>query len=232
MKILTRLSGLIAVALVLAGTAQAAIYTETYDSGFANGGVIPDGNTTGWRDTRNVTDIPSGWTIADVTVTFAISGGYNGDLYGYLSHGGVLIPLLQRVGTSLTDKVGYGDNGFNAVTLADGGAKGNIHDYGGGFVPTETYAPDSSGATFANKFDGLTANGNWTLFFADLSGGDLTPSTLGSWSLDIIAVPEPVNVALGLFAGVLLLVILARSRPVWNRVHRWRAGIARWIDAV
>lgn len=48
MKTLTKLSGLIAVALVSAGTAQAAMYTETYNGAFANGGVIPDGSTTGW----------------------------------------------------------------------------------------------------------------------------------------------------------------------------------------
>jgi hypothetical protein len=76
----------------------------------------------------------------------------------------------------------------------------------------------------------MNPNGTWTLFIADLSGGE--QSTLVSWSLDITAVPEPVNVALGIFAGVFLVVILARSRPVRNRVHHWRVAFVRWVDAV
>jgi hypothetical protein len=45
-------------------------------------------------------------------------------------------------------------------------------------------------------------------------------------------VPVPVSVALGIFGGVLLIVILARCRPVRNRIHRWRVAIVQWIDAV
>jgi len=44
------------------------------------------------------------------------------------------------------------------------------------------------------SFNGLNPNGTWTLFFADLSGGDA--STLVSWGLDIAAVPEPTTWAL------------------------------------
>jgi hypothetical protein len=68
------------------------------------------------------------------------------------------------------------------------------------------------------------------LFIADLSAG--SQSQLDSWSLNISAVPEPVNVALGIFGGVFLVVILATSRPVRNRVHCWRLAVAHWIDAV
>jgi hypothetical protein len=236
MKTSTRVIGLVAVALVLAGTVQAAMYTETYNSGFANSGVIPDGNTTGWWDTRDVSFFSgSGWQITDVNVTFTITGGYNGDLSAYLNHNGVLVPLLNRVGTGLGGEpqysFGFSTSGFSNLRLDDAAAT-SIHDEANpvpyGSPGYTSYKPD--GGTLGN-FTG-NPNGNWTIFFADLSGGDLTPSTLGSWSLDITAVPEPVNVALGLFAGVLLLVILARSRPVRNRVHCWRAGIARWIDAV
>ena len=58
----------------------------------------------------------------------------------------------------------------------------------------------------------MNPNGTWTIFFADLSSGET--STLNSWSLDITAVPEPVNVALGISAGVFSLVALARNRRV------------------
>ncbi len=170
------------------------LYPEgPWTSGFANGGLIPDGSPNGWWDTRTVNNIPSGLTIGNVTITFTISGGYNGDLYGYLSHDGALIPLLNRVGTGTgsepTYSFGYSDSGFNNVTLSDSGSV-NIHNYGGGFVPTDTtYLPDSGGITFASTFGGLDPNGDWTLFISDLSAGG-GQSALTSWSLDISAYPS------------------------------------------
>ena len=68
----------------------------------------------------------------------------------------------------------------------------------------------------------MNPNGTWTLFFADVvtSGSS---STLLSWSLDITAVPEPVNVALGIFAGVFLVVSLARwGWRFRGRIHRYQ----------
>jgi hypothetical protein len=230
----------IGLAICLAAASLAArggIYTEgPYTSGFAGGGNIPDGGTGGWSDTRNVSDIASGLIIGGVTVTFTISGGYNGDLYGYLSHDGALMPLLNRVGmgtgssSDMTYYFGYGDSGFTGVTLADSGSI-NIHNYGGAGVPTGTYAPDSGGLSFSSTFGGLNPNGNWTLFLADLSNGG-GQSALTGWSLEITAVPEPVNVALGIFGGIALLVFLVKNQPVRNRVKRWRAAFVQWVDAV
>jgi len=197
--------------------ARAALYSEgPWNSGFANGGLIPDDNPNGWSDTRTVSDIPAGLTIGTVAVTFTINGGWNGDLYGYLSHNGVLIPLLNRVGQGTgsepTYTFGYGNAGFNNVTLADG-AGVNIHNYGGLGVPTGTYVPDSGGLSFAGVFGGGNPDGDWTLFVADLSGG--SQSTLVSWSLGITAVPEPVNVALGVFA--LCFAGAGVGRRIWRR---------------
>ena len=197
--------------LVLVLTAQGGIiYSPT-------GGTIPDGNPTGWASTATVDgELPTVW---DVTVTLKISGGYNGDLYAYLSYGGALVPLLNRVGKGTgsepTYSFGYGDAGFNSVTLADSGSV-NIHNYGGTGVPTGTYAPDSGGVKFAHSFRGLAANGTWTLLFADLSSG--ATSTVDSWSLNITAVPEPINVALAVFGGVFVAAGLGRSRRVRNFV--------------
>jgi hypothetical protein len=61
-------------------------------------------------------------------------------------------------------------------------------------------------------------NGNWTLFFADRAA--VSTATLNGCSLDIAAIPEPINLALGSFAGVFLAVTLARS---------W--GMRRWPNA-
>jgi subtilisin-like proprotein convertase family protein len=58
-----------------------------------------------------------------------------------------------------------------------------------------TYTIDL-GTTFASE----NPNNTWTLFFADTSAGGVT--TLNGWSLDVTAVPEPVNVALEIFLGL------------------------------
>ena len=193
--------------VALCATANATLY----NTGFANGGVIPDGNVAGWSDTRIQSGLQS--QITSVSVILNITGGYNGDLYGYLSHGGALIPLINRVGVTAGNAFGYSGAGFSNVTLIDGGAGGDIHSYGGGLA-SGTYSadgrnidPNSSPATFdgasrltfAGTFGGMDPNGSWTLFFADMSSGGGT-STLTSWDLEITAVPEPINVALGCFA--------------------------------
>jgi hypothetical protein len=55
---------------------------------------------------------------------------------------------------------------------------------------------------------------------------------LVGWNLEISTVPEPVNVALSIFAGVVLFVLLARSRPGGDRARRWHTAANEWIDAV
>lgn len=209
--------------LALAGECFGTLFS--YNSGFQNGGVIPDGDSGGWSDTRTVSGLDN--SIYRVEVSLNISGGYNGDLYAYLGYGNIKVVLLNRVGVGTqpgTDAMGYGNAGFN-VTLANGGANGDIHLYGGGGIPTGTYAPDGRvvdplatpsafnalGTVDFSVFNGLNPNGNWTLYVSDVVGGGGSP-TLNNWSMDISAVPEPTNVALGVFAGAAVLVGLWRSK--------------------
>ena len=199
-------------------TTQAGLYNYTYSGSTVN---IPDGNLSGWSDSHTFSSIPS--VIQSVTVTLNISGGYNGDLYAYLSSGGALLPLLNRVGVGTGNSFGYSTSGLN-VTLSDAGSL-NIH---GVSSPTSggTYQPDgrnigplSSAAsfdaggtvTFGNAFGAVNPNGMWTLFIADVSSGGGQP-VLQGWSLDITAVPEPVNVALGLFGSLFAGVTAVRWR--------------------
>jgi hypothetical protein len=204
--------------------------------------VIPDNDGSGVG--YGISFSTPGLQIADVSVSFTISGGWNGDLYAYLSHdsSGTLI-LLNRAGTGLgasgstLHNYGYSGGGFNNITLSDNGGSGSIHSYGGTTLnsaptPNGSYTPDATGgATFYSTFHGQDlSSGNWTLFFADLSGGSV--ATLTGWSLDITAVPEPVNVALGIFGGVLGVGGLCRTRLVRNRLHRCWVGVNHWIDAV
>lgn len=210
-------------------TAHGALY---YSSGTVDI-TIPDANPTGISSTINVSGaLP---TIIDVNVTINVSGGFNGDLYAYLSYNGILVPLLNRVGTGLGDAIqthfGYSTAGFNNITLDDQALNGNIHNV---LAPVSgySYQPDSGSSSLGN-FNDANPNGTWTIFFADkASGGGTGTSTLVSWSLDITAVPEPANVALGIFAGLFGAVGLVRSRPVRDRLHRCRVAIVQWVDAV
>jgi subtilisin-like proprotein convertase family protein len=202
-----------ALLLALARPAQAN-FIESWNSGFNNGGLIPDGSLTGWSDTRSVAGAAG--AITDVSVTLNLSGGWNGDLYAYLLHNSGFAVLLNRVGVATGNNAGYGNAGMNVV-LNDAGSLGDIHLYGGAGVPSGSYVPDgrnisplSSAATFSttsptallNSFNGIDAGGNWTLFIADVSGGD--QSTVTSWGLDIAAVPEPASLVEGAVAVLFL----------------------------
>ena len=233
-------------ALIMGWTAQGGII---YGS-FANSGNIPDGSPSGSAATASASGFLP--TISDISVKLNISGGYNGDLYAYLSYGGVLVPLLNRTGATGTgagDAFGYGDTGFN-VTLSSAGAH-DVHSYGdyspsfnGSGQLTGTWQPDgraidpqsapgsfdSASRVNFGSYNGLNPNGTWTLLVADLSseGGQ---RQLVSWELEITAVPEPVNVALGVFGGLFLVVALVRSRWARNRLHPWRVAAVQWVDA-
>ena len=208
MKLKTTLLGF---GLLLTVSAQAALFTLS--SGTLNT-AIPDGNVNGLQSTLTFNDAYFD-NVLDVNVRLNISGGYNGDLYAYLTHGSGFSVLLNRTGRTGGNSFGYGDAGFN-ITLDDQNGT-DIHAYGGngGAQLTGTWQPDARNinpatvldtdarTAFLNAFNGLDANGGWTLFIADVSGGDV--STLVSWELDITAVPEPTTVALGIFGGVLAL---------------------------
>ena len=205
-------------------SAPAGLYSSTYTTGFDNNGNILDGNTSPWSDTRTVSGIPQ-TVIETVSVRLNVSGGNNGDLYAYLSYNGTKLVLLNRVGVGTDSNpvysFGYSGAGFTSLVLQDGG--GDIHTYGGG-VGTGTYSADgrdvnplaspatlygTGRATFSGTFGGMNPNGDWTLVFADVSGGG-GQSQITSWGLDIDAVPEPVNTALAVFGGLLGVTQLAR----------------------
>jgi subtilisin-like proprotein convertase family protein len=201
-------------ALTLCSTTQASLYLLNTN---AVGSLIPDNGST-LSVQQAVSGLPS--VIQDVDVKVTISGGYNGDLYGYLrleptGGGAAIAVLLNRVGNGL-----YADTGF-AVILSDQ-AGTDIHAYqtvgypgslNGSGQLTGTWQPDGRNANpgagqtgdtrgaLLGQFNGMNPNGTWTLSFADFVGGG-SQSTLVSWSLDVTAVPEPVTTALGIF-GVL-----------------------------
>ncbi len=199
-------------------TAQAGIIYNYGGSAYD----IPDGNLAGAYSQITVTGADS--PLLGLTVALNISGGYNGDLYAYLSHNGVLVPLLNRIGVGGTSAFGCSGAGMN-VTFSDAsGFNGNMHAAGDD-VLTGTWQPDGQAIsplaspssfsptggtlTLDGAFRNVDPDGTWTLFFADVSAGG-GQARLNGWSLNITTVPEPVTLALGCFAGVLLLVTLLR----------------------
>src|ERR1041384_6130967 len=93
------LSGILAVGVACSTFAQPVVYTFNFTNGFNNGGAVPDGNLAGWSDTRNISGIPGTNhgtdEILDINVFLNLSGGYNGDLYGYLVHSSGFAVLLN-----------------------------------------------------------------------------------------------------------------------------------------
>lgn len=204
-------------------------FSDTYTTGFQNSGNILDGNVSPWSDTRTVGGITEP-SIQSVSVRLQVSGGFNGDLYGYLSYNGALVPLLNRAGVGTGNAFGYSNTGLN-VKFTDT-ADNNIHFYqsvsgysisggapwqpdGRTINPVTSQPSDfnAAGTVTFSAFSGMSPNGEWTLVLADVSKGG-GQAQMVSWGLDITAVPEPVNVALGIFAGLGLAVQAGRA---WRR---------------
>jgi len=218
-----------AAALLVAALAQGQAtvgFTNTVNA------VVPDANPTGLAVSQSLSAVPG--TITNVTVTLDITGGFNGDLYAYLvdPNGNISI-LLNRVGVTAVggnNYFGYGNTGFNVV-LSEAGSS-NIHNYqsgsysvNGGGQLTGTWLPDGrnilpnsapsvfdSASTSADLsvFNNMVPNGTWTLFIADLSAGGT--STLVSWGLTVVTVPEPQTWAMVTGGLVTLLALRRRSR--------------------
>ncbi len=204
-------------AMSLAAGLQAQTVTNVFQQ-TANT-LIPDANPNGYSSTNIVSGLFGG--IQSVEVSLDITGGYNGDLFAYLSFGDGYAVLLNRAGKSSSDDFGYGDPGFN-VTFSDFAAT-DIHLYGGngGNQLTGTWQPDgretdpflvvSSDPRTAmlSSFNNLDPNGAWTLFVEDAATEE--QSTLVSWSLEIVTVPEPSTLALAGLGGLSLLLFHRRK---------------------
>ena len=184
-------------AALLTGTGTAAtIITETFAMNVSV--VIPDADLSGMVQTiKPITNLAS---LDRVTVTLVTSGGWNGDLYAYLWHDGVLSVLINRPGrtAALPDGAGlvgmsveFADAAFTDIHLAPGAFTGSFQPDGRDIHPL--IALDTSPRN-DKLSDFLTTNpgGDWKLFIADVAGGD--EATLVSWSISLTgpqAIPEP-----------------------------------------
>ena len=191
--------------------------------GQTTSGVIPDGNPVGVAFLGNFNQAGNSDPVLGVSVGLSISGGYNGDLYAYLvAPNGTVVVLMNQPGTAPfgSPASGFGDGG-----TAPGYGAGTVNSFmltaSGTGIQTVDGTPGQAltGSYMASGLLGSLitalspANGNWKLFFADLSSGGGT-STLNSWTLNLTVVPEPVLLSLILFLAMLLA--LAGLRWAWR----------------
>lgn len=184
--------------VMLAASSQAGLYNFattdglTYTGGASElGQTIPDNTMAGVGYSINFdTD---GVNIGSISVALNISGGYNGDLGAYVSHAGVLVWLLNP-------NESVSGSGMN-ITLNE---TGSPIPTGGSGTLTGSYVAFGD----LSQFNSQSAAGDWTLFFVDQGAGD--QSTINGFELSLTAVPEPVNAALGVFGGIMVLAIVGR----------------------
>lgn len=208
------LTGLLLLATLVAGRA-AVYYQGTGVSGDVSVGsvtsaTILDGNPANLTvNSMNLSAYATGnnWSLATLTVTLNISGGNNNGLYAYLvgPNGSTTVTLMNQPGYAV-DGFGATGAGMN-ITLQDAAtAQGSIQYTVSGSALSGAY----NAAGTLSDFNGLNPNGTWTLYFADtLAGGG--NATLNGWSLNVDAVPEPVNMALGIFGALMGTVVIWRK---------------------
>ena len=195
---------------LLFSISQGAIVTQNFD--FSPNLAIPDGDPSGLVDVQSITStivLPT-----SITVGRGISGEFTGDLYVSLQHDSGFTVLLNRVGRTAANPLGYADTGIG-VTFDDNASE-NIHLYqdvpATGNPLSGTWQPDGrnvdpSVVTDASPVTaglssllGSPSSGDWTLFVSDVVSG--STHTLDTWSLSITGdtVPEPSGAILALLA--------------------------------
>jgi len=168
---------------------------------------VPDGDVAGVQEVRTaVSEITQ---IKSVRVRLKVTGEFNGDLYGYVRHNSGatthISVLINRTGRASTNHYGYANSGFD-VTFDDS-ATNDIHTYRNitnpppGVPVSGTWQPDARfvdpasvttdfpRSAFLSAFNGLSANGEWTLFLADVDEG--ATNYINSWGLEFTGKVTP-----------------------------------------
>ncbi len=204
--------------LLFAGSANAVLFTGTPALVIADG----VGDTTPSLDYLDTSGVfGPGDTIISISVSVTLSHTWVGDLaIELISPDGPELPLLARPGSSAGNEATGNPFGnprnLVSTTLTFAGGATSAETRGGSppnNIPDGTYAPAPDGwltdiSTLA-EFIGLQADGIWTLRVGDYANGDT--GTFESWSLDLVAVPEPSSHLL-VTLGLLGISIVGRKR--------------------
>ena len=188
---------------------------------------IPDNRETGLQDTQTLSGFTGAIGSLEVLLSISAADGdlaYNGDFYVTLQHDSGFAVLLNRVGRTDSNPLGYGHNGFE-LTFALAGPDIHLYEdyspsYDGAGSLTGTWGVDgrnvdpdtvlgtSPRTDMLANFIGADPNGTWTIFLADLN--PYGRATLDSWGLDITPIPEPGSL---LLLGLGGLTLLGRRKP-------------------
>ena len=190
-------------ALLFSPSASAGLYTYNY----SDSGAIPQGGTV-FSAAHGITGIPTSISSIELILTFNDSSSLLGNSTGIEGH----LVLGTGTGSPYVDFYPVNNTGS-----------------GGTYVYDATFSGTSGSPGIG--FNGLDPNATWGLVLWDHGTSGFENGLVG-WSLDITAVPEPVNVALGIFASLLVVVLVARTRPVRIWAHRRWVGFNQWLDAV
>lgn len=170
---------------------------------------IPDGNPTGVADARTVASEVV--VLSSVRLKLTTAGEFTGDLYAYLRHvqdGQINFSvLLNRSGRTASNPAGYADTGFD-ILFDDAATGRDIHLYrevtnlAEGMALTGVWQPDGRSVdpgvvldttprtAWLDSFAGTEADGEWTLFLADLDSGGT--NLLVAWELELSGLARPV----------------------------------------
>jgi len=133
-------------------------------------------------------------SVASMSLTFTITGGWDGDYTLVLKHVDAdgLSSQSSTLFTSLLSG-GAANSGFTSVTLSSATGTDTA-------VPSSSSTAAITGTMFGinfTPFQGVAPTGDWILYATDNAGG--FNGTLSGWTLNLDVVPEPVNVALAIF---------------------------------
>lgn len=181
---------------------------------------VPDNNASGVAFSFYL-NTPTPELISSVSVNLQTAGGWNGDLYGYLSHGSGFAVLLNRMGRTASNPGGSSSSGMDVTFTHD--AATDIHTFlstpvFGNFAPDGRHVSpfivvdtDARNAGL-DSFVGLQTGGFWTLFLADVS--PLAVATVQSWTVTINTMPVPEPSALALLSVGAAVLILRQRRKL------------------
>jgi hypothetical protein len=145
---------------------------------------------------------------------------------------GGIEPIITSIELILTFQNNHDLNGSILGTLIlDPGGSATYQSFAPSATQAGTGGQKIYDVTWTIPFATFNPNNIWALNLWDSSTSGIENS-LVSWTLEITAVPEPVNVALGIFAGVFAVGGLCRTQPVRKRIQRCWAGVNQWLDAV
>ena len=222
-------SFLLSVALFAAvpAFAQQFFLTETYTFNVGStAGDIPDGGSSSFSQLVSASQIVH---LTEVQVSLDLKGnpaaaGFASDMFVSLNRGlgTQTAVLLNQVGVTGSDPVGFGYGGWNVV-FKDSAANGDVHlgqptapalTLTGSWQPDGRLSPSGSArSALLSIFNGAAANSTWYLHVADLSNG--ATMTLDSWTLSFTGttatpVPEPEHFAALVGASLLGFALLRR----------------------